>query len=684
MDEFKDLDVELARLRQELSAKDEMVRQLHFPADDYWKRRVDEEKILWKKKLDLRDEERKALETKLSTQQSQIEQYHQNFKDLEKKFEYEARQWEERLRVKEADLLIEKNRLLSEEKVREAESKNKELLGQLVELNARLSRLKDEQVAEKEKLGERFALERGAYEEKMQAHLQHVEVLKSRVQELETDLKERMAEWEKIKQEQLRKLEQAGQQAAQLGREKESLSEAVVHLEKAVEEEKGRLQKSFLESNGGFVQNMRRHVGPITGLIQFVSANRASPSSWAVFKELVQKIENETELFMVQAGIPSSLGESCRVALCVPDIDVPYWQSALSAMKADIKIMSPKTVAREISAVKPRVLIMSGGFAKAGRRIRSAVPFLPVIMSGDMKPGRSTRLLAQGFKVLPYPATNEEVTTTVAVEAQNSIALPEYWNKITAKRNYLAPALAAAALVLALYTGSQMRTLPFPALFSGSSSVATPYSQPTNITYDGKFLWTCDWLGQSIYQHRAGGDLKLMRIFCLPGRHFSALAWAGGNLWSVDPWENKIYKHNTDENLSVIASFPVPGTSPSGIAGNEKYLWSCDASRGEIYRHRFGEGLPVEAVYKSPGTSPSGLYFDGEDLWSVDSRTNKAYRHRLDATLSVAAAYLLPNYGQKGFNVSGIARDKTTFWICSEKAGRIYRYPKSALREVKS
>ena len=67
MDEFKDIDAEIMRLKEELSVRDENLKQVKFPASgDYWRSRLDEERMLWEKRNALAREERITLEKKLT------------------------------------------------------------------------------------------------------------------------------------------------------------------------------------------------------------------------------------------------------------------------------------------------------------------------------------------------------------------------------------------------------------------------------------------------------------------------------------------------------------------------------------------------------------------------------------------------------------------------------------------
>jgi len=694
MDDFKDLDQEINNLKKQLNFGGGAEGGGAFPEiNDYWKRRLDEEKILFSKRLSGREEEKKTLELRISQQQAQIDQYHQVLKELEKKFDHESSQWEERLRIKEADLLLEKNRVLNEEKVKEAELETRRMLSQVAELNSRIARIRDEQSMEIGRLNENFSTERAAFEEKLKMAARHGELLEKRIKELEQSLAERNLELEKVKAEAEKKIRDAEAKIVTLTNDRAALEEEKQTLIGFNEEQKHRsaeekrqLEISYRNLSRYFIENMRKYFGPLVGLAHFVSEHRVTAGTWNLFRDLIQKIDTETDSFSMQTNVTYTYNETFRVLVAMPDNEFSVWRSALLNTRGEVVRLAAQQLAREMDKAKPQVVIISGRSVRYARALRRRWPFVPVIISGSVEGNTAKALLAEGYPVIMPPYVIEEMVGAVIHAAGSSIAQPAYWETIAIKKTHTAPLLALGLVLVAAAVGYFGRTMEIPALhipgFTRTTSFSTPYPQPTNLTYDGQYLWACDWMGQSIYKHKINGELGLVRIFYFPGKHFSALAWVKGNLWTVDPWEKKIYRHNSDEALTILSSYDAPGGAPSGLAGDGTVLWSCDASTGRIYRHKIDDKLSVEATFKSPGPNPSGLFYDGQSLWSADGQTNRIYRHVLDDQLSVAETFLPSGYEQKGYNISGIARNSKVFWVCSEKAGKIFQYSKDMLKKV--
>jgi hypothetical protein len=705
MDEFQDVDLEIAKLKQELAAGESSLQPPPFggpEASDYWKRRMNEEKNIWYKKVQIREEEKKMLEEKLDQQERRIQGYAHEMKELERKFEHEAQTMQERLKAKETDLVIEKNRLFAEEKMKEAELKSVRLNEQLAELNAKIVTLKDEFTAEKDKLLEQSARERTTFDDLKNEQQVRIEGLQRRAAELEERLKLQAEDLARAQEEQLgtkgelvkareelgAQLREMTQKAAALESEKAALNGDVARLKKQHSEETAQREAAFKEESSSFISRFLRHFGPLAGLADFMVRYRPAATSTALFNELLLKLEETTRLYAGRVKADFIDAEPFTSVSILPDEDEAVWAKVFKLEGPEPQKLAPAKALKEIPFIKPRVVIISGKYLALARKIQRRWPFLPLIVSGEGNPALMKELLSPNLYLVSYNLSADDAVATVRLAAGRSAARTEFWDRIKMQqpRHYFAWVFLSVAAAFALGYVATAKDSPVAALVEKAlprpAAITLPYPRPTNITADGRYLWSCDWLGQSIYRHATRPGLPLERIFYFPGKHFTALTFAGGYLWSADPWEKKINKHNADEHLTILASYASPDGAPTGLAFDGKLLWSCDAEKGEIYRHRLDDALTVEGTYKSPGSSPSGLYYDGQNLWSTDSKTNKIYLHRLDNHLTVLKTYLPPQYEERGFSVSGIAGNGNYVWICCEKAGRIYQYPRSTLREI--
>ncbi|MBN1620973.1 MAG: hypothetical protein JW871_00090 [Endomicrobiales bacterium] len=690
MDEFKDLDKELSRLREELEFQDEWGKGMHFPSEgDYWRKRLEEEKHIWSRKMNNKDDEKKYLQEKLLQQKAQIEEYNGKLKDLEKKFEDDVRRWEERLKSKEMDLVMEKNRLMSEEKVKEAEIETRSMQEKISDLNAKIGEIKDQELKERSKIYEDFSHERSRYEEKIKLYNDQIVVLKGRIYELEENLRHKITEYDKICQDYDQKIKETKHAIEDLGiiketlnKEKEGLNEELTNLKQKDEQEKNEMKSTFAKISQNFLRNVNSYLGPVFALVNLIIDGKVTKSSWRLVRDAVQRTENELDLFVINSDLERSYSNLFTLAAILPNQELPFWKNMAERNSFKIKILDNNHAKDDVLKSKPQILVISSQYLKTAKKIRKLWPFIPIIIYGDVEAKASRKLESKGFIVVGVPCLVEEVSEIVNKAGNHSVAWPEFWNDLKIKKSHANPVLVFSFLFLSVIAGYFIRK-HYLAAASYISSYDVVYSKPTNIAFDGEYIWICDWFGQSIYKHKPGKKLELVKIFHFPEKHITTISWINGYLWSADPWNKKIYKHNLDENLTILDSYPISGISPSAICGYNNKLWSCDASKGEIYLHDIEKDLKITATYKSPGTSPSGLFFDGEKLWSLDSHENRIYRHNMDGDLTVEHAYLPPNYEQKGFNLSGISGDRDKVWICSEKMGRIFEYSKDNLLKVK-
>ena len=209
---------------------------------------------------------------------------------------------------------------------------------------------------------------------------------------------------------------------------------------------------------------------------------------------------------------------------------------------------------------------------------------------------------------------------------------------------------------------------------------SAPYSNPSGIAFDGKNLWTADWLSMTAVRHNMDESLSVAKKYQLPINPFG-LAWDGQNFWTSDSWAKKINKHSQD--LSVIASYKSPAANPGGLCWDGKNLWSVDTETRKIYKHKMDSALSIDRSYDSPGNSPSAIFFDGKNLWSCDSASNRIYKHSMDEKLSVKNVYVPKSYSYGKLRMVGITSDDKNIWTIAEGENKIYKHKLSSMTKLK-
>jgi hypothetical protein len=206
----------------------------------------------------------------------------------------------------------------------------------------------------------------------------------------------------------------------------------------------------------------------------------------------------------------------------------------------------------------------------------------------------------------------------------------------------------------------------------------SPGSNPSGITWDGTYIWTCDSSTGKIYKHNIDTNLTVIATYnspnLSPSRSPSGLAWDGASLWSCDDNISIIYKHNMDSTLSLAKSYGISdvygGTKPKALMWDGANLWSTNSNYGDykIYKHNMDATLTIANTYTPPNNNSVGLAWDGIYIYSIDALNPVIYKHNRDSSLSISDTTVF--YTDIGLR--GLVWDGHNFWFCG--AGKIYKY----------
>jgi hypothetical protein len=134
MDEFKDLEEEISKLEGGLGEEDFLSR-LRTPAQgDYWKKRMEDEKELWNKTVESKEQENKRLEKKLQNTEEELRILQKKLSEIELSLQKDALEWEDRVRNKDMELVLERERATWSARVKEIEKENEGLKAKVEEL----------------------------------------------------------------------------------------------------------------------------------------------------------------------------------------------------------------------------------------------------------------------------------------------------------------------------------------------------------------------------------------------------------------------------------------------------------------------------------------------------------------------------------------------------------------------
>jgi chromosome segregation ATPase len=110
---WDEIEKDLSELELQYGDNDEIVKNLVTPSvSSYWRKKLEEEKLLHQKIVQTKEEEKKQIELKLAQQQQIIDELKSQIEKLEKGESEKLRQKYDELRLKELELVKEKEKLL--------------------------------------------------------------------------------------------------------------------------------------------------------------------------------------------------------------------------------------------------------------------------------------------------------------------------------------------------------------------------------------------------------------------------------------------------------------------------------------------------------------------------------------------------------------------------------------------
>ena len=123
---------ELKKMQDEMPQDPEMMQVVDaISVADFWKRRYDEERMLWERKLEIKEDEKKNLKDKAQSHEMSIKELDYRFKELERRWEQEKLMLEDRLKSKEIESSLEKAQLMWETRLKLLEEENRTMKSQL-------------------------------------------------------------------------------------------------------------------------------------------------------------------------------------------------------------------------------------------------------------------------------------------------------------------------------------------------------------------------------------------------------------------------------------------------------------------------------------------------------------------------------------------------------------------------
>src|SRR3989339_180712 len=360
---------ELKKIQTDMPVDSEMMQVVDaISVADFWKRRYDEELMLWERKLEVKEEEKKNMQSQAQTHEFAIKELDIKLKELERRWEQEKMLLEDRVKAKETEAILEKTKSQWESRLSVLESENKDL---------------------KSKLGvsEGVAITPGAGAYAPQEFFAGRAMMEKQLKELEENLKAKEEESRK----RLEKLEEEKKEVARALAEKESIFNQEKtkweKLEKEVGGISGQMSQqltnlkdrekehfTILEDLArGFAHKVRNYLGIMSGTIQLCTANFPMDNELKeqlnIVDQNAQEMLKSIEEFLALARIPEMSLEAHNMNELL--------EGAFSPLEAQFKgqnIAVSRNFGSNLPAVKADKKLMLDAFVKLLQNALESMP----------------------------------------------------------------------------------------------------------------------------------------------------------------------------------------------------------------------------------------------------------------------------------------------------------------------
>ncbi len=262
MEDFKDFEEDLKKLEEEFSSEDDEIFKdilTTTPSvSEYWRKRVEEEKDIWSKVVEKKEQEKKELEIRLNQAMSEIEKLQTQIKELKEVLENQTKTFQERLKAKEEEVLIEKERVNFADRIRELEKEN-ELL------KIEIERLKNNTQIVKEEI-------ESVHKRELQEILSEQNSLIENISQLENEIKQ----LEGITKKQSEEINSYKEKINVLTEERDKLKEEIVTLQNKLDykisdslQQEKEIFEYFDFTLVHFMNKIKKFLGIISGIVSF-------------------------------------------------------------------------------------------------------------------------------------------------------------------------------------------------------------------------------------------------------------------------------------------------------------------------------------------------------------------------------------------------------------------------------
>jgi chromosome segregation ATPase len=304
---WDEIEKELSELELQYGDSDEIVRSIITPSvSSYWRKKLEEEKILYEKMLQTKEEEKKQIMLKLQQQEQIIEDLKKQIERLERGEYEKLKDKYEELRRKEIELEKEKEKLVWQQQIQGLEFDKKIIEQEIV-------RIKEEFEQQKQELLVYYNRQFNSLLEVQKQLIDETNRLEKEIDNIVSSAKEEIAKYIVQKEDVEKRLVEMESLMEKIKQEKEAIINENMMLKQKIDniiqqniQDKKELVSQIAQSVRNYVNEIRGLCGIIIGAANFITRHR-------LFKKSV-KFHNELILNTVQR-ILSILDEIVKTIL---------------------------------------------------------------------------------------------------------------------------------------------------------------------------------------------------------------------------------------------------------------------------------------------------------------------------------------------------------------------------------
>ena len=334
---------ELKKIQDDMPVDSEMMQVVDaISVADFWKRRYDEEQMLWEKKLEVREDEKKLLQEKAQEHEMAIKELDFKLKELERRWQHEKLLLEDRLKAKESEATLAEKESRLEARLQALEEENKDLKSDLGNASGmpvappRRTEHLSEQTTEAPK-----ACAAGPSEELLKKSEEEARLRLEKLEAEKNEVARALAEKEKVFVSEKEKWEKAEKEVGQMSRQ---MTHKLANLKEREEEHFVILE----DLARGFAHRVRNYLGIMSGTIQLSLANykmeQDLEEQLKVVDQSVQDMLKSIEDFLGLARIPE---------MNIQPIDIRQMLAGICASFADKAKTMNVALTREIGDGMP-------------------------------------------------------------------------------------------------------------------------------------------------------------------------------------------------------------------------------------------------------------------------------------------------------------------------------------------